>query len=105
VRLSDWAASGGSLPPVVFRESGWMLIRAITSHPKTFRFASTGPYYVEIGETPRVSRAAAQFFLDWVYERAQRLKLPQGSQRDEVLRYQRAARDFWQQRVEQANAP
>jgi hypothetical protein len=105
VRLSDWAKSGGSLPPVVFEESGWMLVRAVTSHPKTFRFASTGPYYVEIGERPRISAAAAQFFLDWVYERARRMELPEGETREAVMQYQRAARDFWQQRVNDANAP
>ena len=27
-----------------FEESGWMLIRAIANNPKTFRFASSGPY-------------------------------------------------------------
>ena len=75
VRLDDWAQMGGKLPPVTFDESGWLMIRAATDVPDTYRYAATGPYYVEIGERPRISRASAQFFLDWVNERAGNIKL------------------------------
>ncbi|MEZ6113783.1 MAG: CehA/McbA family metallohydrolase [Pirellulaceae bacterium] len=105
VRLEDYARAGGRLPPVTFNESGWLVIRAVTNNPKTFRFAMTGPYYVQIGYQPRISRASAQFFLDWVTERARRLKLDDPKQHAEVLRYHRAARDFWQAKLEAANAP
>jgi len=80
-----------------------MLVRAVTGNPKTYRFASTGPWYVEIGDR-RISRKAAQFFFDWVYERARRIELPAGEQRDAVLKYHRAARDYWQQLLNEANA-
>jgi hypothetical protein len=103
VRLQDWAQAGGRLPEVDFQQSGWMLVRAVTNHPETYRFASTGPYYIEIGDRPRISRAAAQFFLDWVYERARSLELPEGEQRDAVILYHRAARDFWQAVLDHAN--
>ena len=104
VRLQDWAEAGGRLPLVEFEESGWMLIRAVTNHPKTYRLASTGPYYVEIGGQRRVSKTAAQFFLDWVYERARSLDLPDEEKREAVLVYHRAARNFWQRLVDGANA-
>jgi hypothetical protein len=104
VRLDQWAKAGGELPPVEFRESGWMLIRAVTDNPKTYRFASTGPFYVEVDSRPRISKQSAQFFLDWVYERARRLDLQDPREREAVLTYHRAARDFWKQRVESANA-
>jgi hypothetical protein len=104
VRLDQWAASGGKLPPVTFDKSGWLLIRAISTNPKTFRFASTGPYYVEIGQQPRVSKASAQFFYDWVNERAGRIKLTDEKQKAEVLEFHRQARDFWKKRVDDANA-
>lgn len=104
VRLQDWAAAGGQLPLVEFDRSGWLLVRAVTSHPKTYRFASTGPWYVEIGGQPRISRQAAQFFFDWVYERARRLELPAGEKREAVIKYHRVARDYWQQRLDEANA-
>lgn len=104
VRLDQWAAAGGQLPPLRFDRSGWMLVRAVTSHPKTYRFASTGPYYVEIDYQPRISRKAAQFFLDWVEERIARVKLTDPKQREEVLAYHQQARTYWRQKVAQANA-
>jgi hypothetical protein len=104
VRLDKWAAAKGKLPPVQFNKSGWMLVRAVTTNPKTYRFASTGPYYVEIGYQPRISKASAQFFLDWVTERAGRIKLDDAAQKAEVLNYHRHARDFWQKKVAEANA-
>ena len=104
VRLQDYAQAGGKLPTVTFQNSGWMLIRAVARNPKTFRFASTGPYYVEIGGQPRVSKTSAQFFLDWVDERVARIKLEDAQQRDDVLQHHRAARQYWQRLVENANA-
>jgi hypothetical protein len=81
-----------------------MLVRARTNNPKTYRFASTGPYYVEIGYQRRVSKEAAQFFHDWVYERAGRIKLDDSGQKQEVLEYHKRARDFWKQKLAEANA-
>lgn len=103
VRLDQLAKDHGRMPEVTFDQSGWMLIRAVTEHPRTYRFASTGPYYVEIGGQPRVSRGAAQFFLDWVHQRARQIDLASPDQREEVIKYHRAARDFWQQIVSRAN--
>ena len=69
------------------------------------RFASTAPYYVEIGDKKhRVSRSSAQFFLDWVRERAARVKLADPVERAEVLKYHTMAEEFWQKKVDQANA-
>ena len=56
VRLEEYRDRRGTLPAVRFDKSGWMLVRAVTANPQTFRFASTGPYYVEIGQQPRISR-------------------------------------------------
>ena len=104
VRLDEYAQRKGTLPSVVFERSGWMLIRAVVTSDNTYRFASTGPYYVEIGNEPRISRASAQFFLDWVDERAQRVRLDDEDQRREVLSHHEAARKFWQDLVDGANA-
>jgi hypothetical protein len=95
----------GSLGKLRFDHSGWFLVRAIADNRQTFRFASTGPFYVEVGEPKhRISRASAQFFLDWVRERAGRIKLDDLRQREEVLRYHRMAEKFWQNRVQSADA-
>ncbi len=104
VRLDEYVKAGGRLPKVKFEESGWMLIRAVANHPKTYRFAMTGPYYVEVGYRPRISRQSAQFFLDWAKERAARIQLKDPEQQREVLRYHQAAIDFWTKRVAAANA-
>jgi hypothetical protein len=85
----DEYAKTGRLPPVRFDRGGWFLVRAVTDLPKNYRFAMTGPYYVEVDGQRRISRRAAQFFLDWVGE------LP-GDQ---------AAHDFWRDLLSKANAP
>ncbi|MGE3316526.1 MAG: hypothetical protein AB7O26_15530, partial [Planctomycetaceae bacterium] len=95
-----------NLGTLEMKTNGWFLVRAIANHPRTFRFASTAPYYVEIGEAKeRISRRSSQFFLDWVNERAERvkLKLKDPEQLGEVLTYHNKAREFWQQRVNAAN--
>jgi hypothetical protein len=104
VPFDEWKHAG-QLGKTRFTKSGWLLVRAVADNPRTFRFASTAPYYVEIGGVPhRVSRAAAQFFLDWVRERMGRVKLEDAAQGEEVLQYHRAAEKFWQGKVAQANA-
>lgn len=95
VRLADWEKLGGKLPPLRFQQSGWFLVRAVTDLPNTYRFASTGPYYVEIGYQPRISRGSAQFFLDWLDERAKKFKPHESDER---------VRDFWQAILSKANA-
>jgi hypothetical protein len=79
-----------------FAESGWFLVRVLAENAKTFRFASTAPYFVEIGPNPRrISRASVQFFLDWLAEREKLLKLGPPDQRREVLASYATARAYW----------
>ena len=88
-------------------ESGWFLIRGIAENPKTFRFASTAPFYTELGQAKRrISKSSSRFFLDWVNERIERVKanISDKSQQAEVLRFHESARKFWQERVRQSNA-
>lgn len=103
VRLEEWVAKRGQLPPVVFERSGWFLMRAVVDDPEPqYRAAITGPFYVEIGDEPRISRQACQFFLDWVYERARGVKLSDPKQKRALLTQHRDARDFWQGRMKKA---
>jgi len=104
VRLDQYAKAGGKLPLLKFDRSGWFLVRAVTTHKPSYRFGTTGPYYVQIGDAPRISRTSAQFFVDWVYERARRIEVKDPEQRAEVLKYHRAARDFWEDLLSRANA-
>ena len=95
----------GKLPAIEFDQSGWFLIRAIANHPKTVRLAMTGPYYVRFDGRPRISRKSAQFFLDWLTERARRLPRKPESEFRETIAEFRKARDFWRNLVDEANAP
>jgi hypothetical protein len=106
VPLEDATRSGG-LGRVSFKKSGWFAVRAMVDHPKTFRFAHTAPYYVEIGKDKhRVSKTSAQFFQDWTSERLQQLsRIGNANQRQELLEQVEHAKKFWEQRVAEANAP
>jgi hypothetical protein len=104
VRLEEYRNRQGRLPPVEFQQSGWLLVRAIASHPKTFRFASTGPYYVEIGGERRISETSARFFLDWVNERLEQLDVANPRYEEAVRAYHLRAQEFWRRRLQQANA-
>lgn len=103
--LDEYVERKGNLLPVKFERSGWFLIRAVSDISQTYRFSITGPYYVEIGSEPHVSRSSAQFFLDWVYERARLLRLDDPAEHRQVIEAHRQARDFWQAVLEKANAP
>jgi hypothetical protein len=73
--------------------------------PNTFRFASTGPFYVEVGPNPRrISRASARFFLDWVRERQSQIKLTDARQQTEVIAFHQEAEHFWEEKLAHANA-
>jgi len=90
-----------------FKQSGWFLVRCIAPNEKTFRFASSAPFYVEIGASKRrISRSSAKFFVDWIDERMARVpqKLSDPKQLDEVLEPHRKAREFWSDLVQRANA-
>ncbi len=103
IRFEDYRQSG-RLPKIRFDSSGWFLLRVVAEQSKTYRFGMTGPYFVEAGYGPRISKSSAQFFLDWVVERARQFQIDDPQQRREVLELHRKARDFWQNLVNKANA-
>ena len=103
IRFDEYAKTG-KLPHLKFDHSGWFLLRAINDVGKTFHFAMTGPYYVEIGYKPRISKKAARFFLDWIDDRSKQIKLEDPEQKSEVLDLHRKARDYWQEILSKANA-
>ncbi len=91
------------LGSIHFQQSGWFLLRAVTSVNSTFRFASTAPFYVEIGAEPRIiKKESIQFFMDWIEERMGRLNLDPARQ-EEVLQYHRKALSCWKERLSRAN--
>ncbi|MBO9572780.1 MAG: CehA/McbA family metallohydrolase [Chitinophagaceae bacterium] len=90
---------------ITFDKSGWFLVRVIAKKPGNFRFASTAPYYVEIGNNKKyISKSSAQFFLDWTNDRANSIKVESDEEKAEVFKYIDAAKTFWQDKVDNANA-
>lgn len=90
------------LPALVsIHESGWFLVRAVADVKDTYRFASTAPWYVEIGGKAAPSqRESAQFFLGWTAERiAQIEQIADAQKREDVLRFWRDTERFWQGKV------
>lgn len=104
LRLDEFAKEGGRLPKLKFKESGWFLLRAMCENPKTFRFASSAPFYVNIGGKSRISKTSVQFFLDWLTEREAQLKLTDPAQKEAWKDLFLKAREFWQDRLDRANA-
>jgi hypothetical protein len=92
--------------PLVFESSGWFLVRAIAAVPGTFRFASTAPFYVEVGEgRDTIHRDHVAFFLRWIDERIAALQADQKGdladsvRKEEVLRPHREARRFFERQL------
>jgi hypothetical protein len=92
---------------VTFERSGWFLVRAIADEKRTFRFASTAPFWVEAaGEEPRISRSSARFFVEWVEERIARVRAAVKPEKElaEVLEHHERALKFWRDLRDRANA-
>lgn len=107
VRLDKFAESGGKLPPLAFDKSGWFLVRAVTENEKNYEYAASGPYYVERGGRPRVSRASVKFFLDWIdaaEARLRGLKDLDKPLREKLLAEQASTREFFRELLATANA-
>lgn len=100
----DQATKTGKLGQLHFERSGWFLVRASAENPETFRFASSAPFYVEIGGERRISKSSAQFFVDWVQERMARIRLEDPQKKREVLAHHEAAHRYWQELLKRSNA-
>ena len=101
----DEFAETGSLGSLRFERSGWFLVRAIADNNTAFRFASTAPYYVEIGtERHHISRRSTAFFRKWIDDRIDQIERTELENPEEVLKYQYKARTFWEKRFANANA-
>jgi hypothetical protein len=92
-----------------FAASGWFLVRAIAAVPATFRFASTAPFYVEIGSSrSTIHRDDVEFFMRWIDDRIAALEQDnQGHLRDpqkkeQVLAPHRQAQRFFKERLREA---
>jgi hypothetical protein len=98
IRLSQLAQTKGQLPALHFDASGWFVVRAMTSTTGNYQFATTGPYYVQANNRPRISRTSVQFFLDWLTAAKQTF-----ADQPAVLAEIAAAQPFWNKLYSKAN--
>lgn len=92
---------------VTILESGWFLVRAVTTLTNTLRFASTGPFYVELNNNPVApqQRESSQFFLEWCDERIDLLRANESleaQKKEEILQPWMEAREFWKDKKQEA---
>lgn len=101
ISLDEYAKARGRLPKVTFTESGWMLVRVVISNKNSYRFAMSGPIYIEVGRKPVLKKESAKFFLDWVIERGKQLKASSSEESEHAFEQIRPAYQFWKQLADQ----
>jgi hypothetical protein len=76
-----------------------------TDVAETYRFAASGPWYVETADgKPFISRKSVQFFLDMLNARAIEAERLAGSQRESIAATYSQARKFWEDLLAKATA-
>ncbi|MBB3207594.1 hypothetical protein FHS27_003419 [Rhodopirellula rubra] len=103
-RLDEYAKAGGRIPPLNITKPGWALIRVVTLHEDHFRAATTAPWYFEVDGERRVSRGGVEFFQKWLADYEEHLRSRRDLDLAKYAPFIRAARTFWQSRLDQANA-
>ena len=103
-RLDEYAKQGGKIPALPITQSGWLLIRVVTQHEASYRFATTAPYYVELDGKPRISRSACEMFLNWLEHSTAQRKKANPDAATAAAPYTSAALRFWRERCELANS-
>lgn len=105
--VSSEELDNNGLQPITFEKSGWFLVRALGTKTDTFQFASTAPYYVEIGEQKKhISKTSVQFFIDWIQERIVSLNsIEDEAKKTAAQKPHREALSVWADLLANATAP
>ena len=98
-RLDEYAKAGGQIPPVIAKESGWVIVRVVTQYEDHFRAALSAPWYIDFDGRPRTTTAAVTFFREWLAEHEERLKKLPPQELARQVPFVRAARGFWAKRA------
>ena len=99
ISLDEYAKARGRLPKLTFHKSGWMLVRVVTRNRNAYRFATSGPIYIQIGDQAICKKTSAQFFLDWIVERGRMIRASSAEDKLEALEQLRDGFDFWKEMV------
>ncbi len=102
--LDEHVKLGGRIPNLAVTESGWLVVRVITSERDFYKIATTAPFYIEVGGQPRVSGQAVVFFQNWLEQAAADVaKDPKAA--ESASPYIAAAKVFWEQRAREVTVP
>ena len=114
-RLDEYAKQGGKIPVQSIKESGWLVIRVVTERDFTYRIATTAPFYFEFDGVPRISRQAVEFFQSWLTRSESQINADSKADpkanadanqaRTAAAPYLNAAKNYWTNRLNKANAP
>jgi hypothetical protein len=102
--LHDFAKTRGVIPGLKIDKSGWVLVRVVTEHEEHFRAAISAPWFIEFDGQPRISRKSVEFFGGWLNDCESELKKLPADQLAPLIEPVRTARQFWRQRLQDANA-
>ncbi len=105
VHVQQLVRNGGRLEGLRFYEPGWFLFRAVAEVPHTYRFALSGPYYIQRKDQTTIRRRAVRFFLQWLQKARRKLRISNRQQRAEIIRQYEQAEKFWTTRLNQAQEP
>jgi len=103
-RLDEFAKTGGVIPTMKIDNSGWVIVRVVTEHEEHFRAAISAPWFIEFDNQPRISRTAVEFFGGWLGDCENELKKLPADALAPFIQPVRMARQFWRQRLQDANA-
>ena len=94
----------GEFPPISIEQSGWLVVRVVTSHDNLYRYATTAPFYFEFDGKSRVSTKSVELMIAWLKRSSESISKENeiASEMKSTLEFAEA---FWQNRLEQANAP
>lgn len=102
-RLDEFAKTGGTIPGLKIDKSGWVLVRVVTEHDEHFRAAISAPWFIDFDNQPRISRKAVEFFGGWLNDCENELKKLPADKLARFIEPVRMARQFWRQRLQDAN--
>ncbi|MCU0721377.1 MAG: hypothetical protein MUC83_16825 [Pirellula sp.] len=94
----------GEFPPISIDKSGWLVVRVVTSHDHLYRYATTAPFYFEFDGKSRISTKSVEFMINWLKRSVD--SISKATDTDSTMKSTlESAEAFWQNRLEQANAP
>jgi hypothetical protein len=102
-RLEEHARRG-QFPRLAIEQSGWLLVRVVTSHADSYRLATTSPFYFRFGGQDRVSRGAVAYFHERLEEYATSVAAKPATS-NSTQKAIDDARTFWRARWQGANVP